>query len=366
MKRVTVVLFAVLATWVSAQQSNRADPCVVLKNVPYTDMCGTYQEGGSDFASLYQNYDVWNRQPFRSGDSQSFGYYSDKIDRTTVQPMRRATCDEDRFLPQSTKDVQQIARSNDYDAPAFASDWTKDDAAKFLGFNYGRFGAGNNPPFCLQVSGTLNRKVQVIVETDSEDSRVCVRNNNQQTSQDDPSAVEQCGSGQFKACFLADYDADCSEQNQGACNKVPDTKKSMNLYFYCDGTNCAEQDETAFYFKIQVSNSPYNYGEYNAMNDGLEMWCSIVNDGAQCESTGSGSEEDAYCNSESHVRQTRLLSMYPSELLSEAEPNPQFEMERGVFATTGAGSSSKPSALLLAVLCSIAALFIAAVAPQHC
>lgn len=389
--RVVLLLVALCGAWLAAAvEFNKADPCMVVKYEPYTDMCGNYFAGESNTIdkSLYQSYNVWNDNPFNTQNDNTYkasnGYFPGKFinqdmcaTNPNLCPMRNTDvinqCSS-RVRPESSQTVQTLrdtAKDLDYEPELFAANWTKGDAASYLNYNYGEFGAGNDPPFCLRVENTLNRKVQIIIETESDDMRVCVRNNNQQTSQDDPSAVQQCGSGQFKACFLADVDTRCSETSSRAdCMQVGASARAMNLYFYCDG-NCAEQAETAFYFKVQVSASPYNHGEYNAMNDGLEMWCSIINDGRQCEegSDAADQPQDAnstsYCDSSSYQQKMKLESMFPSQLLSEAKPNPVFEIERGVTGVGNPASANAPSSLLIIALCAIVVVFVTAVAPSH-
>jgi hypothetical protein len=107
-------------------------------------------------------------------------------------------------------------------------------SANPVGYKTGSFGEDNSPPYCLSVGGVNNKKVEIMIESQNKDARLCVKDTSNQVSVNDPGNVASCGSGKVHACFPAST-----------------RDNTMQLVVYCD-TGCTA-GMVSFWHRVRIS-----------------------------------------------------------------------------------------------------------------
>jgi len=133
------------------------------------------------------------------------------------------------------------------------------------GFRSAQIYHENSPPFCLNVRGTANTMVKVIVEGDAPDARLCIASQDYDPMSPNPSALmPRCDNGQVSACFPADVGQD------------------FNLMIFCQG-GCAEGD-TGFRYKVFHSQRRNQINTANSATENIDMWCMMIDGTGQNDS----------------------------------------------------------------------------------
>lgn len=117
----------------------------------------------------------------------------------------------------------------------------------------------NEPPICMLVPNSHDKKVEVLVYSDLENANLCIHDaSDLGVAQNDVGDVNTCGSGQIYACFTA------------ATTDDGTTKDDFGFYVSCqDG---CEQMETTVHIRVRLSNQDWDAGK-TGVDDDLEMWC---------------------------------------------------------------------------------------------
>ena len=143
----------------------------------------------------------------------------------------------------------------DESVPAdYASLWTGLDQQFYFpnGFRKGQVYEDNNPPFCFAVSGTLNKQVQVMLQTVDDQARLCIRDTNAGAG-----GIDRCFSDKTVACF-------------GGMTYA----SSITLMVYIDSRGATTA--TAFWYRVRVSEVAWDLtgaARGNSAIQNLEMWC---------------------------------------------------------------------------------------------
>jgi len=120
----------------------------------------------------------------------------------------------------------------------------------------------NEPPICLLVPGSHDKKIEVLIESDVENANLCVHDaKDLGVSLNDVGDVNTCGQGQVYACFTA--------ATQGA-NDNGRGKEDFGFYVSCNG-GCPEMD-TRIWIRVRLSDQDWDTGKTGVQDD-LEMWC---------------------------------------------------------------------------------------------
>lgn len=113
----------------------------------------------------------------------------------------------------------------------------------------------NEPPVCLSVPHSANKKVEVMIETDSKDSRVCIIDGSDLgVSNNNVGNIKTCDNGQLYACF------------NGQDNS------SFEFYIFCD--EACEASDVQIWVRIRISEGDWDTGKTTTEDD-IEMWCEM-------------------------------------------------------------------------------------------
>jgi len=127
------------------------------------------------------------------------------------------------------------------------------------GFRTAQVYMDNEPPFCLTVDNAGGSMVQVLLETEESDDRLCVESQGTYITRNNGVTVPaQCGEGQINACFPGEDGG------------------SLKLLVYCD-ESCPETS-IVFKYKVMHSVSRANYDQADAAVGNVDMWC-MMQDG---------------------------------------------------------------------------------------
>jgi len=115
----------------------------------------------------------------------------------------------------------------------------------------------NQPPACFHVEQSANKKVEVMIEADSKDARICIRDGRDPgVNLNNVGNVSTCDNGQLYACFTA-----AEAQNS-----------DFYFYVYCDES--CEASDVPIWVRVRVSEGDWSTGKTNTADD-IEMWCEM-------------------------------------------------------------------------------------------
>jgi hypothetical protein len=216
-----------------------------------------------------------------------------------------------------------VAKSQWY----FEDDWEEQIAdgnnvnpAGFRPYLLGRY---NEPPVCLFVDGSRNKKLEILVESPMENANLCITDGgylvNGGISNNNVGAVQVCGTGKIYACFTA---------------AVTDSSQNFGFVVSCE-EGCEDMD-IALWVRVRLSDRNWNAGKDGVYND-LEHWC----EGER----GSLTEEaDGFpANLAGNMYYT-----YPSDLIPDEPSEYPFHIQQ-IFGRNS-GSTTKPHIWLVSVV----------------
>jgi len=119
----------------------------------------------------------------------------------------------------------------------------------------------NEPPLCIHVPSSSDKKVEVMIETEMNDSRICVTDGRDMgVFNNDVGNVRTCDNGQLYSCFTA---ANTKARTGGA-------KDDFFFYISCEGS--CEASDVDLWIRMRVSDRDWNAGKQNWSED-IEYWC---------------------------------------------------------------------------------------------
>lgn len=184
----------------------------------------------------------------------------------------------------------------------------------------------NEPPVCIWVPNSGDKKVEVMIETEMNDAAVCIRDGSDLGigRNADVGNVETCNDGKLEACFTAASDRDQNED--------------FFFMIYCEGS--CEATDIDLWLRIRTSRNNWSYGKTTTEDD-IEMWCEMEK--------GTTS---TYTNKKGNLIEMNDYS-WPSELLpSKPDNNPFNVQKRNPSGVVGVHAS------LVAVFVSVAAVIL--------
>jgi len=178
----------------------------------------------------------------------------------------------------------------------------------------------SEPPICMMVPNSRDKKVEIMMESPMDNVNLClndaaysgVGNNN-------VGAVSNCGKGKIYACFTAAA-ADSSE----------------NLGFFVDCKEGCEDMDIDVWIRIRVSSRSWDQGKEGTDTD-LEHWC-------EAERGTTLDPEDGF----SEELNTTLYYTYPSDLLPD-EPS-EYPYHINQIFGRNAGSQTGPRIWLISAV----------------
>lgn len=153
----------------------------------------------------------------------------------------------------------------------------------------------NQPPICMHIPESGDKKVEILIEADTVDAQICIHDaSDLGYANNDVGNVDTCNKGQLYACFTA------AEAYQGATvteeqisNGIPD---DFSFYVYCQES--CEAGDVNLWIRVRISEMTWETGK-TGVGDDLEMWCEME------KGTTLPDNDDAY------------YFTYPSELIDD-------------------------------------------------
>jgi len=152
----------------------------------------------------------------------------------------------------------------------------------------------NEPPTCIHVPNSSDKKVEVMIETASKDSRICIMDGNDMGvgTNNEVGNVKTCDNGQLYACFTA---------------ATRSTNDDFYFYIFCDGS--CEASDVDLWVRIRVSDRAWSSGKTDTQSD-IEMWCEMEKG-----VTTEGKDDDGELKQQMEFTwPSELLPDYPSQL----------------------------------------------------
>jgi len=182
------------------------------------------------------------------------------------------------------------------------------------GFKNYVLGQYSEPPICMLVEGSSDKKVEILMESPLENANLCIRDASYTgAGNNEVGNIENCGSGKIYACFTAA------------------TQDGDDFGFYVTCEEGCEDMEVDVWIRVRVSPRSWDQGKDDLETD-LEHWCA--------EERGTHIDSEDY---DSH-----LFYTYPSDLIPDEPSEYPFHIHQ-IFGRN-AGAADRPSGLLLSML----------------
>jgi len=120
----------------------------------------------------------------------------------------------------------------------------------------------NEPPVCMSVPNSGDKKVEILIETVVEDAHICIHDASDiGFANNDVGNVDTCGMGLLYACFTA---AEAEGDNA--------SYEDFSFYVYCKES--CEASDVGIWMRVRTSTQTWQAGK-TGVNDDLEMWCEM-------------------------------------------------------------------------------------------
>jgi len=171
-----------------------------------------------------------------------------------------------------------------------------------LGFRQYTLAEFNEPPICLHVPNSGDKKVEILIESESADASICIHDaSDLGYSNNDVGNVATCGKGQLYSCFTA---AEAGVVDAETQQNI--MLEDFSFYVYCQES--CEASDVNLWIRIRTSEQTWDEGKQGVDSD-LEMWCEMEK-GTRLIDPNTGEEyEDKY------------YFGYPSELIQDVPRN---------------------------------------------
>lgn len=191
--------------------------------------------------------------------------------------------------------------------------------AGFKPFSLARY---SEPPICVTVDGSHDKKVEILMESPMDNVNLCIHDASYSgAGTNDVGSVQNCGTGKLYACFTA---------------ATAETTEDFGFYVDCE-SGC-EDMAVDVWMRVRVSDRSWDDGKEGIDTD-LEHWCEAER--------GTTVGDDG----------VTLYYTYPSDLLPDKPSKYPFHIEQ-IFGRN-AGSQTRPNiwAVSLIALVGLACLF---------
>jgi len=220
----------------------------------------------------------------------------------------------------------------------FETDWEEQIAAGNtiypMGFKNFELGQYNDPPVCMSVPGSKDKKVEIMVESPMENANLCITDASYNgISNNQVGSVDNCGTGKIYACFTA-----ALAENVVADGTGSNSQEDFGFYISCQ-EGC-EDMAIDVWVRVRLSTQSWSQGKTNTTDD-LEHWCE-----GERGNTVEGGNGDGV-----------MYYQYPSDLIPDEPTNYPFHIQQ-IFGRNS-GTHTKPHILLVSIvaLACIACLF---------
>jgi len=134
--------------------------------------------------------------------------------------------------------------------------------AGFRAFSLREF---NEPPLCIHVPNSSDKKVEVMIETDMNDSRICLTDGRDMgVFNNDVGNVKTCDNGQLYSCFTA------ATTQMGNVNGATQARNDFFFYISCEGS--CEASDVDLWVRMRMSERNWEAGKKDWADD-IEYWC---------------------------------------------------------------------------------------------
>lgn len=221
------------------------------------------------------------------------------------------------------------------------SDWAtriaNNQATYPVGFQQFTLAEFNEPPICLHVPNSGDKKVEILIESESADASICIHDaSDLGYSNNDVGNVATCGKGQLYSCFTAAEAGEVNEETQETISL-----EDFSFYVYCQES--CEASDVNLWIRIRTSNQTWDQGK-TGVEDDLEMWCEMEK-GTRLPDPVTGEEmPDKY------------YFTYPSELIQDDPSRWPFTIVEKPWSYSAAAPNSARAGIFAAFL-SVLGLF---------
>jgi len=120
----------------------------------------------------------------------------------------------------------------------------------------------NEPPVCMSVPNSGDKKVEILIETTVEDAHICIHDATDiGFANNDVGNVDTCAMGLLYSCFTA---AEAEDDTA--------TYEDFAFYVYCKES--CEASDIGIWLRIRTSTQTWEAGKTGVADD-LEMWCEM-------------------------------------------------------------------------------------------
>jgi len=177
--------------------------------------------------------------------------------------------------------------------------------AGFQSFSLKEF---NQPPLCIHVPQSSDKKVEVMIETEMNDSRICIMDGRDMgVYTNDVGNVKTCDNGKLYSCFTA------------ATRRTDSAIKDFYFYISCEGS--CEASDVDVWIRLRKSERSWDEGKKDWETD-IEYWC----------------ENERGTTSGEKQKQNRKNAdfSYPSELLPSQPRDYPYRITKGMGQSSAA------------------------------
>jgi len=223
------------------------------------------------------------------------------------------------------------------------SDWASkkaDDTDVFpVGFKPFPLKEFNEPPICLHVPRSGDKKVEILIESESVDASICIHDaSDLGYANNDVGNVATCGKGQLYSCFTA---AEAAEVND---TQATTHLEDFSFYVYCQES--CEASEVNLWIRVRTSEQTWDAGK-TGVEDDLEMWCEMEK-GTLVDYTGVNVDTDG---------RDPYYFTYPSELINDVPSIWPFTIVEKPWDYGGAAPNSGRVGVIAALLSMLGLFF---------
>lgn len=182
----------------------------------------------------------------------------------------------------------------------------------------------NEPPICIRVVGSRDKKVEILMESPIGNANLCIHDAQYNSvGTNDVGNVENCGSGKIYACFTAA------------------TTENQELGIYIDCQEGCEDSDVDVWIRIRLSEQSWDDGKNSTSTD-LEHWC----------------EKERGTVVDSDEEEPHLYYTYPSDLIPD---NPsQFPFHIHQIFGKSAAAQTRPQVWLISLMAAFGLMYILA------
>lgn len=189
--------------------------------------------------------------------------------------------------------------------------------AGFRPYTLGRY---NEPPVCMFVQQSKNKKIEILIESPMENVNLCITDADYDgISNNDVGNVKNCGTGKIYACFTASKsDKDGQEENFGFIVSCEEGCEDMDIDLW---------------IRVRLSTQDWDAGKTSTQDD-LEHWCE--------------GERGATFQIDNVDQDGKMYYTYPSDLIPDEPSTYPFHIQQ-IFGRN-AGSQTKPHIWMVSVV----------------